>query len=96
MTAAIILYDHVNPTGAFDKKSQIDVKGMLSIIIYMGSIYGVQKNSDFSIFVIYWVRGGRGTIYQKLFSPYISLRSQLWFERLKVVLSPSTGEKSTL
>ena len=27
MTAAIILYDHVHPNGAFEKKSAIDVKG---------------------------------------------------------------------
>ena len=26
MTAAIILYDHVHPAGAFEKKSAIDVK----------------------------------------------------------------------
>ena len=32
MTAAIILYDHVNPTGAFDKKSQIDVKGAIKLL----------------------------------------------------------------
>ena len=32
MTAAIILYDHVNPTGAFDKKSQIDVKGAIRLL----------------------------------------------------------------
>ena len=32
MTGAIILYDHVNPTGAFDKKSQIDVKGAIKLL----------------------------------------------------------------
>jgi len=32
MTGAIILYDHVNPTGAFDKKSQIDVMGAIRLL----------------------------------------------------------------
>jgi len=33
MTAAIILYDHVHPTGAFDKKSAIDVKGAIKLLL---------------------------------------------------------------
>ena len=32
MTGAIILYDHVNPTGAFDKTTQIDVKGAIKLL----------------------------------------------------------------
>ena len=35
MTGAIILYDHVNPTGAFDKKSQIDVKAGIIILWFL-------------------------------------------------------------
>lgn len=33
MTAAIILYDHVHPNGAFDKKSAIDVKGAIKLLL---------------------------------------------------------------
>lgn len=33
MTAAIILYDHVHPNGAFEKKSAIDVKGAIKLLL---------------------------------------------------------------
>lgn len=34
MTAAIILYDHVHPSGAFEKKSAIDVKGAIKLLLH--------------------------------------------------------------